>query len=660
MSAAVVTGVTPGREVVPGRPPYRPIADYGLIGAMHTCALVGSDGSIDWACLPDFDSPSVFGRILDWRRGGHYQMTVEDVAAVERRYVPRTNVLETTFTTPTGIARLIDFMPVHPPSRSRLSLDAAAGDGHRVRHPRGGKTARESLLDEPFELRFEEKIIRILECISGDVLFRMECVPRFDYGSVTPRVTLDGNDDRHGLAHGGANALIVYCSAGMQEADHGFAAQGRLEAGGQVYSAVASLPHFTTDFSLNETWVDPDAIATLLDRTVTFWNEWSARCSYDGEFADEVLRSALVLKSLTYEPSGAIVAAPTTSLPEELGGGRNWDYRFTWIRDASFSLGAFSDLGLTDEAEGFKDWLEWTSAYPADLQLMYGIRGERRLDERELDLEGYGWSRPVRVGNGAAEQFQLDIYGELLASAWTHREVSGQLPDAEYWLLLRDIVEFVTSAWQRPDAGIWETRGGYRHFVYSKAQCWTALDRGIRLAEDLVAAGRGEGLSSVIVRWRAVREAIRDEVLAIGFDERVGAFVQSYGSRTLDASALMLPLVGFIHATDPRMRSTIQAIETHLTSPEGLVYRYRGFEDGMAGQEGTFIICSFWLVQNLTLAGEIDKGRRLLDKLRGYANDLGLFSEEFDTRTGEMLGNFPQAFSHLAFVNSAVLLDRLS
>ena len=660
MSTAPTTGVTPGDAAVPRRPPYRPISDYGLIGAMHTCALVSRDGSIDWACLPDFDSPSVFGRILDWRRGGHYQVTVDDITAVERRYLPRTNVLETTFTTPTGVARLIDFMPVHPPSRSRLSL-GGAGDGHRVRHPRGGAaTARTSLLDEPFELRFEEKIIRILECVSGDVSFRMECVPRFDYGSVTPRVTLDRNDERHGLAHGGANALIVYCSAGMQEGDHGFTAQGRLGAGAQVYSAVASLPHFTTDFALNETWVDPEAIAVLLDRTVTYWNEWSAGCSYDGELAEEVLRSALVLKALTYEPSGAIVAAPTTSLPEELGGGRNWDYRFTWIRDASFSLGAFFDLGLTDEADGFKDWLEWTSAYPADLQLMYGIRGERRLDERELDLEGYGWSRPVRVGNGAAEQFQLDIYGELLASAWVHREVSGELPDPEYWSLLRDIVDFVTFAWQRPDAGIWETRGGYRHFVYSKVQCWTALDRGIRLAQDLIASGRGEGLSSVIARWRSVRQSIRDEVLDIGFDERVGAFVQSYGSRTLDASALMLPLVGFIHATDPRMRSTIAAIERHLTSPEGLVYRYRGFEDGLDGQEGTFIICSFWLVQNLALAGDMDKARALLGTLRGYANDLGLFSEEFDTRTGEMLGNFPQAFSHLAFVNSAVLLDRLA
>ena len=657
MTADITAGVTPGPAVVPRRPPYPPISDYGLIGAMHTCALVGRDGSIDWACLPDFDSPSVFGRILDWRRGGHYQVTVDDVVGVERRYLPRTNVLETTFTTPTGSARLIDFMPVHPPSRSRLTLDGGAGgDGHRVRHPRGGTTEGQSLLDEPFELRFEEKIVRILECVSGDVSFRMECMPRFDYGAVAPRVTLDRDDVRHGLAHGGANAMIVYCSAGMEAGNNGFAAYGHLDAGERVYAAVASLPHFTTDFSLNETWVDPDAITVLLDRTVSFWHEWSAGCSYDGELAEEVLRSALTLKALTYEPSGAIVAAPTTSLPEELGGGRNWDYRFTWIRDASFSLGAFFDLGLTDEADGFKDWLEWTSAYPADLQLMYGIRGERRLDERELDLEGYGWSRPVRVGNGAAEQFQLDIYGELMASAWIHREVSGELPDPEYWALLRDIVEFVTFAWQRADAGIWETRGGYRHFVYSKVQCWTALDRGIRLAQDLIAAGRGEGLTAVIARWRAVRETIREEVLDIGFDERVGAFVQSYGSRTLDASALMLPLVGFIHASDPRMRSTIAAIEADLT----FVYRYRGFEDGLAGEEGTFIICSFWLVQNLTLAGEIDKARRLLDTLRGYANDLGLFSEEFDTRTGEMLGNFPQAFSHLAFINSAVLLDRRS
>jgi GH15 family glucan-1,4-alpha-glucosidase len=283
VTAGITAGVTSGPAAVPRRPPYPPISDYGLIGAMHTCALVGRDGSIDWACLPDFDSPSVFGRILDWRRGGHYQVTVDDVVAVERRYLPRTNVLETTFTTPTGSARLTDFMPVHPPSRSRLTLDSGAGgDAHQVRHPRGGTTGGQPLLDEPFELRFEEKIVRILECVSGDVSFRMECMPRFDYGAVAPRVTLDRDDVRHGLAHGGANAMIVYCSAGMEAGNNGFAAHGHLDAGERVYAAVASLPHFTTDFSLNETWVDPDAINALLERTVGFWNAWSAGCPTTG------------------------------------------------------------------------------------------------------------------------------------------------------------------------------------------------------------------------------------------------------------------------------------------------------------------------------------------------------------------------------------------
>lgn len=649
-----------------GRRRYRPITDYGLIGAMHTCALVAKDGSIDWCCLPSFDSPSTFGRLLDWRRGGYYQVSPAGAHSVSRRYIPGTNVLETTFTTAASVAKLTDFMPIHPPSHSRILLGAGRRGAqphvsHHVKHPRADEVTPSIILSgedvtEPFEVRFEEKIIRILECVTGSVEFQIDCFPRFDYGTITPRVVLESSDPRHGLAHGGANALLVYCSSPMEIADFGFRSRGRLAAGQRLYSAVASLSHYSTDFAVSDSWVDPGKVDHLLSQTIKYWEGWSARCKAEGEYADPVLRSALVLKALVYEPSGAIVAAPTTSLPERLGGERNWDYRLTWIRDASFSLKAFFELGLTEEGQGFKDWLEWTTAYPEDLQLVYGIRGERSLDERTLPLEGYYWSSPVRIGNGAAEQFQLDIYGELMDSAYTFRQVRGELPDPDYWGLLHDVVEYAARVWRKPDAGIWESRGGDRHFIYSKVQCWTALDRGIRLAEDLLKARPDRALQADLERWRRVREEIREEVLSIGFDPLLGAFVQSYGSRTLDASALMLPLVGFIEATDPRMRSTIEAIERDLTSSEGLVYRYRGFDDGLAGEEGTFIICSFWMVQNLALLGELPRARALFETLRGYANDLGLFSEEYDTKTGEMLGNFPQAFSHLAFIQSAVLL----
>jgi GH15 family glucan-1,4-alpha-glucosidase len=650
-------------------PFYHPIADYGLIGDMHSCALISKSGSIDWACLPSFDSPSVFGRILDWRKGGYYQISPREVTSVTRQYLPLTNVLETTFITHTGVAKLTNFMPVHPPSYSHILLGsghrrADSDVSHQLKHPRhrdvtpSVRLADEDV-NEPFEVKFDEKIICILECVSGSVEFEMVCSPRFDYGTIQPRTILDGTGSTHGLAHGGANALLVYCSIPMEMQDLNFVSEGRLGAGDRAYTAVASLSHYSSDFTVSNAWSSPAQIDRALSRTIEYWQQWSAGCKAEGEYADDVLRSALALKALVYEPSGAILAAPTTSLPEGLGGERNWDYRFTWIRDASFSLKAFFDLGLTQEAQGFKDWLEWTTAYPEDLQLMYGIRGERLLIERTLPIEGYYWSRPVRVGNGAAEQFQLDIYGELMDSVFIYREVSGELPDPDYWGLLHDVVEYVAKIWRKPDAGIWESRGGDRHFVYSKVQCWTALDRGIRLAEDLLIASPDPALQADIERWKAARDEIRKEVLSIGFNEKMGTFVQSYGSRTLDASALMLPLVGFIDAKDPRMRSTIEHIERDLSSSEGLVYRYRDFNDGLAGDEGAFIICSFWMVQNLALLGETAKARSLFETLRGYANDLGLFSEQYDSATGEMLGNFPQAFSHLAFIQSALLLSRM-
>ncbi len=598
--------------------PYPPIGDYGLLGDMHSCALVSTSGSVDWCCWPRFDSPSVFGRLLDWAKGGHFQLTPLGVRSVSRRYLPGTNVLETTFETDSGSVRLIDFMPVHPHSRP----------------------------EQPREVGTRQQIVRILECISGSADVVLECHPRFDYGTIVPHVEL--STKRAGFAHGGCDAISVCCSAPLQEVEGGFRAEASLRAGEKLAAGVK----YESVFSHQAPALDIAELEERLDETVRFWREWSGRCTYDGEFVEDVLRSALTIKAMTYAPSGALLAAATTSLPEVIGGERNWDYRYTWIRDATFALYALFILGYREEGEAFKDWLEWSTVGRArDLQLMYGIGGERRLTEFELpELEGYRASRPVRVGNGAYSQFQLDIYGEVMDSAHLYRRFGGEM-DEKYWEYLRRVVDFVIEHWREPDEGIWETRGGREHFVFSKVMCWVALDRAIKAARAL-------NLPGDLENWRAVRAEIKADVLEKGFDAERDAFVQSYGSKALDASNLMLPLVGFIPADDPRMRATIEATERELTSPHGFVYRYLGMDDGLTGKEGTFTICTFWLANDLIALGEPDKARALFEKLRGFANDLGLFSEEIDADTGAMLGNFPQAFSHLAFINTAVLLHR--
>ena len=597
---------------------YKPISDYGLIGNCHSAALVGLDGSIDWCCLPRFDSDAIFARLLDWRKGGYFRVAPRGVTWVRRRYLPGTNVLETTFETDTGVARLIDFMPTHPHGR-----------------PEG-----------PLESGPTQRVARVLECTTGSIQFAVECYPRFDYGTIVPHAAVDG--PHTGFTHGGSHALSFYCSAPLWEADDGFRAEGALRSGQKLHAAVTYQPRFShTSDALNE-----DKVEIELSETVRFWEEWSALCSYQGEYRDDVLRSALTLKALTYAPSGALVAAPTTSLPEALGGSRNWDYRFTWIRDASFALYSLSILGYTQEARAFKDWLEWsTMGRASDLQVMYGLGGERRLTEAELpELEGYRRSRPVRVGNAAHSQFQLDIYGEVLDSAHLYRKFAGEM-DREYWEYLRRVVEFVIDHWREPDEGIWEVRRGRQHFVFSKVWCWVALDRAIKAARALQLPGD-------VDRWRAVRAQIKEDVLARGYDPGRGAFVQAYDSKSLDAANLMLPLVGFIRADDPRMRSTIAAIERELASPQGHLYRYRDYDDGLGGEEGTFTTCTFWLADDLILLGEVDRARALFESLRGCANDLGLMSEEIDPETGQMLGNFPQAFSHMALINTAVQLGR--
>jgi GH15 family glucan-1,4-alpha-glucosidase len=629
----------------------------------------------------------VFSRILDWHRGGYFQVIPHGVRSVDRRYLPETNVLETTFHTEAGTAKLTDFMPVDTRSHKidaegkRLQLPSGfnllLSTAHHHRAPIGGML-------RPHDLGFHPKVMRILECIEGNISFTVECLPRFAYGTVIPLTALiepHEGASQHGFARGGGNAISIYCSAPLSIEDRGFYSQGSLEAGEKLHAAVAHQPFFLP--AAEE--FDAPSIERYLDETSRYWKKWAARCTYQGEYRDEVVRSALSLKALTYDSTGALLAAATTSLPETPAGERNWDYRFTWIRDATFSIEALHNVGYTGEARAFKRWLEWTAAYPEDLQIMYGLRGERWLTEVELPLEGYRWSRPVRIGNAAYEQFQLDIYGEILDAAYVYRKIGGPQADPdswefeseetgrivtepEHWEFLSAVVEFVIQNWRRPDAGIWETRGGYRHFVYSKVMCWVALDRGIKLAEELADVTEDPESYNIVKedihRWKEAREEIRADVLTNGYDPtyRVnqGAFVQSYGSKSLDASALMLPLVGFIDASDPMMRSTIEAIQHDLVSPQGFVYRYKGFDDGLEGGEGTFTICTFWLVNNLIALGELEQAREMFETLLGYANDLGLLSEEINPDTGEMLGNFPQAFSHLALIDNATALSQAS
>ena len=596
--------------------PYPPISDYGLIGDVHSAALVSKSGSIDWCCLPRFDSPSIFGRVLDWRQGGYFEITTEGLRSRRRRYLPNINILETTFETDTGVATLTDFMPTHQHTAPITP------------HEWGGR----------------QYIVRILRCLQGSVRFRLVCQPRFDYGGIAPHTVL--TDDNSGAAHGGAQGIWLYCSASLVRRDDGFQAHGLLRGGEGLYAALA----YADDFSARARTVDRRVFGRWLNGATRYWQEWAAQCTYDGEDRPAVVRSALTLKALTYAPSGALLAAPTTSLPERVGGALNWDYRFTWLRDAAFALYSLFILGYTQEARAFQHWLEWSTGGRArDLQLMYGLGGERRLTETKLDhLEGYRGSRPVLIGNGAHRQFQLDIYGVVADTAYLYHKYSGELRPG-FWDFLRRVAAFVTDHWREPDEGIWESREGRQHHVYSKVMCWVAMDRTIKLAAALELPGN-------VDRWRAVRAEIREDVFRNGFDAERGAFVQAYGSKELDAATLMLPLVGFIDAADPRMRSTIAAIERELMAANGLLYR--NFMHGPRGSEGTFAICSFWLADNFAYLGELERARDLFNHVKSFANDLGLFSEEIDPETGDLLGNFPQAFSHLGHISTAVNLQR--
>jgi GH15 family glucan-1,4-alpha-glucosidase len=627
---------------------YLPINSYGVIGDCRTVALVAPDGSVDWGCLPDFDNPAMFCRLLDAEHGGYFQIAPadSDVPGLQS-YLPGSNVLQTRFTSIAGEIVLTDFMPVEtlnaPPCEEMNTCPA-------------GEEARYSL-------------VRIVECTRGELALSMtlKATPQYAAASsaayLVPEKTgavISGGEQHLSLAILDTQrfpSFSMTIEQGAQEIPPTVIAQATLRKGERLLFAVGVTCTAQAALALAEHPPCKSDFEAALTHTLRCWRGWMTRSTYRGRYAAWVQRSALVLKMMTYAPTGAIVAAPTTSLPEELGMVRNWDYRYTWLRDATFTLYALGALGYTDEAHAFTHWLRRLSySSGEDLQIMYGIRGERDLAEHELShLSGYCGSRPVRIGNGAAHQKQLDVFGEVIDCIHLFRrqggfERYGEALDGPMWEMMRGLVEHVCAHWHEPDSGIWEVRGEPRHFVYSKVMCWVALDRGIRAAQQL-------RLEADLPRWCFVRERIRADILARGYNTTLGAFTQAYGDTSLDAANLLLPLVGFISPDDPRMRSTVERTIEHLTNEHGFVYRYHSC-DGVAGREGTFSICTFWLVDNLAMQGRVTEAHSLFERLLTYAGRLGLFSEEIDTHDNVALGNYPQAFTHIALINSALNLQK--
>ena len=605
---------------------YLPIEDYGLIGNMHTAALVGRNGSIDWLCMPHFDSPSVFAAILDEQKGGHFRIW-PDVERVTRKqvYWPETNILVTRFLMDEGVVEVVDYMPV------------------------GLKRGEPGF----------RQLIRRVEAIRGSVPMRVECYPAFNYARDPHKVNLSESGAVFESATLSLELTTRECVKINQ--DRG-GVQCRLELRQGQCAVFALRP---LDEKHKGAQVRTEELEhVLFASTVDYWHRWLARCTYAGRWREMVYRSALLLKLCTFEPTGALIASPTCSLPEAIGGPRNWDYRYTWMRDAAFSLYALLRIGFTEEAGQFMRWLEQRCHErnrEGGLQIMYGIHGEHELGELTLDhLEGYKGSRPVRIGNGAAHQLQLDIYGELMDSVYLYNKYGTDI-SWDFWVELRGMVDWVCENWGRKDEGIWETRGGPQHFVYSKIMCWVAVDRALRLATK-------RSFPANWSKWYHCRDEIYLDVMKNGWSPKRNAFVQHYGSESLDAANLVMPLVFFTAPTDPRMLSTIEAItkdpaEGGLLS-NSLVYRYnlREFSDGLAGDEGTFNMCTFWLVEALTRAGRtdrkrLDQARLIFEKMLGFANHLGLYAEETGAH-GEALGNFPQAFTHLALISAAFNLDR--
>ena len=632
---------------------YQSIQSYGVIGDCHSVVLVSPDGSVDWGCLPDFDSPAVFCRLLDTEKGGYFQIAPSDPSIIgTQRYLRDSNVLQTRFTGAGGEAILTDFMPVE-------TLSA-----WQFRELNNNTWTRE---DGACHC-----LVRIIECTSGELPITMTLKVTPEYASAPSEVALipggmgaviSGGQQHVGLGVVGAYRLPSFTMRVVQDDDALHASvvvQATLQEGERLLFAVGMGRNARAARRLAEDELHQRNFDWELAHTLHAWRTWMKGCTFTGPYTLWVQRSALVLKMMTYAPTGAIVAAPTTSLPEEIGGVRNWDYRYTWLRDASFTLYALNMLGFTEEAHAFTHWLRQLSTTKGeDLQIMYGIRGERELPERELPhLSGYCNSRPVRVGNEAADQKQLDVFGEVLDCIHLFRkqggfERYGEMLEGPLWSLVGTLVEHVCEHWHEPDSGIWEVRGGPRHFVYSKVMCWVALDRGIRAAEQL-------NLEADLPRWRLVRDQIRADILLHGYNTRIGAFTQSYDNDALDASNLLLPLVGFIAADDPRMRSTVDRTIEQLTDERGFVFRYHvdHTDDGLPGSEGTWSICSFWLVDNLALQGRLAEAHSLFERLLAHASSLGLFSEQLDAHNHSALGNYPQAYTHVALINSAINLQR--
>lgn len=595
-------------------PNYKGIGQYGVVGDLHTVALIGNDGSLDFMCVPNFDSPTIFAALLDYKRGGHFKLApVMSDADSTQLYLPDSNVLLTRFMSESGMAEVSDFMPL-------LEL------GHR------------------------QSLVRRAKCIRGDIPFRMVCAPRFDYGRAGHRVEKKRREVLF-ISRGPDKTVLRLRSEVPVRVVNGDAiAEFKLRSCQKAAFVLEDASERRESPS-----AAPDYVSDAFKQTMNFWRDWVRRSQYRGRWRETVNRSALTLKLLTSAQHGSVLAAPTFGLPEELGGVRNWDYRYTWVRDASFTIYALMRLGYTAEATAFMRWIEarCNELKPGmPLQVMYGLDGRHNLEETELrHFEGYRKSRPVRIGNGAADQLQLDIYGELMDSVYIYNN-SGEPISYDFWLHLTELINWVCDNWRRPDEGIWEVRGGRQEFLHSRVMCWVAVDRGIRLAQK-------RSFPAPLAKWLQIRDEIYRDVYERFWDPRLGTFVQYKGARTVDAAALLMPLVKFIGPNDPRWRSTLRVINDNLVE-DSLVYRYNileGADTGFPGREGTFSMCSFWNVECLARAGDLKLARFYFEKTLGYASHLQLFSEEIGLQ-GQQLGNFPQAFTHLGLISAAYYLNR--